>query len=128
MFANYTTNYGVNWSSNVSIQQNVDVDKGSPGTDDASCKSVLRQVLPRMDLFVAPFRIVFSYTTNSGASWLSIINVNNGFGSNRSYGPAICVNPSGTVFTTWASSIPNSPYTEDYIGISRSTNGGVSWT
>ncbi|MBL8017993.1 MAG: exo-alpha-sialidase, partial [Ignavibacteria bacterium] len=32
------------------------------------------------------------------------------------------------MFTTWASSVPNSPYTEDYIGLSKSTNGGVDWT
>lgn len=128
MFANYTTNYGVNWSSNVSIQQNVDVDKGSPGTDDAPASPFYGRSYLAWTYFVAPYRIVLSYTTNSGAAWSSIINVNNGFGSNRSYGPAICVNPAGTVFTTWASSVPNSPYTEDYIGISRSTNGGASWT
>ncbi|HAX48146.1 MAG TPA: T9SS type A sorting domain-containing protein [Ignavibacteria bacterium] len=127
MFANVTTNYGTNWSANVSIQSNVDVDKGSPGTDDAPASSFYGRSYLAWTYFVSPFRIVMSYTTNNGYNWSPILNVNNGFGGNRSYGPAISVNPAGTLFITWASSIPNSPFTEDYIGISRSTNGGTSF-
>lgn len=128
MFANTSTNLGANWSANITIQSNVDVDKGSPGTDDAPASSFYGRSYLAWTYFVSPFRIVMSYTTNSGSNWSTIINVNNGFSGNRSYGPAICVNPQGTLFITWASSIPNSPFTEDYIGISRSTNGGVSYT
>jgi len=128
MFANVTTNYGTNWSNNVSIQSNVDVDKGSPGTDDAPASSFYGRSYLAWTYFVSPFRIVMSYTTNNGYNWSPILNVNNGFGGNRSYGPAISVNPTGTLFITWASSNPNSPFTEDYIGVSRSTNGGVNFT
>lgn len=128
MFANTTTNYGVNWSANISIQSNVDVDKGSPGTDDAPASSFYGRSYLAWTYFVPPFRIVMAYTTTNGSSWSPILNVNNGFGGNRSYGPAICVNPAGTLFIVWASSNPNSPYTEDYIGVSRSTNGGVNYT
>ena len=128
MFSNTTTNYGVNWTSSVSIQSNVDVDKGSPGTDDAPASTFYGRSYLAWTYFVPPYRIVMAYTTNNASSWSSIINVNNGFGGNRSYGPAICVNSAGTLFITWASSSPNSPYTEDYIGVSRSTNGGVNYT
>ncbi len=128
MFANTTTNYGVNWSANVPIQSNVDVDKGSPGTDDAPASPFYGRSYLAWTYFVPPFRIVMAYTTSNGSSWSSIINVNNGFGGNRSYGPAICVNSAGTLYIVWASANPNSPFTEDYIGVSRSTNGGVNYT
>ncbi len=127
MFANFSTNNGTTWSSNVTIQQD-DVDKGSPGTDDAPASPFYGRTYLAWTYFVLPIRIVLSYTTNSGANWSSIINVNNGLGGNRSYGPAICVNPTGTVFVTWASSIATSPFTEDYIGVAKSTNGGVNWS
>lgn len=126
MFANYSTNSGINWSSNITIQQD-DVDKGSPGTDDAPASPFYGRSYLAWTYFVPPVRIVLSYTSNSGANWSGIINVNNGFGGNRSYGPAISVNPTGTVYVTWASAIPNSPFTEDYIGFAKSTNGGVNW-
>lgn len=126
MFANFTTNLGVNWSNNVTIQQ-ADVDKGSPGTDDAPASPFYGRTYLAWTYFVPPIRIVLSYTTNSGANWSGIINVNNGLGGNRSFGPAICVNPTGTVFVTWASAIPNSPFSEDFIGVAKSTNGGINW-
>ncbi len=126
MFANYSTNSGTTWSTNVTIQQD-DVDKGSPGTDDAPASTFYGRSYLAWTYFVPPVRIVLSYTTNSGAAWSGIINVNNGFGGNRSYGPAVNVSPAGTVYVTWASAIPVSPFTEDYIGFAKSTNGGVNW-
>jgi hypothetical protein len=126
MFANYSTNSGTTWSTNVTIQQD-DVDKGSPGTDDAPASTFYGRSYLAWTYFVPPVRIVLSYTSNSGTTWSGIINVNNGFGGNRSYGPAINVSPTGTVYVTWASAIPVSPFTEDYIGFAKSTNGGVNW-
>lgn len=126
MFSNYSNNNGTTWSNTVTIQQD-DVDKGSPGTDDASASPFYGRTYLAWTYFVPPIRIVLSYTTNSGSNWSGVINVNNGLGGNRSYGPAICVNPTGTAFVTWASAVPTSPFTEDYIGVAKSTNGGVSW-
>lgn len=126
MFANYSNDNGTTWSNTVTIQQD-DVDKGSPGTDDAPASPFYGRTYLAWTYFVPPIRIVLSYTSNSGSNWSGVINVNNGFGGNRSYGPAICVNPTGTVFVTWASAIATSPFTEDYIGVARSTNGGVNW-
>jgi hypothetical protein len=126
MYGNFSTDLGVNWSANVTILQG-DVDKGSPGTDDMPVSSYYGRTYLAWTYFVSPYRIVLSYTTNSGTNWSGIINVNNSFGSNRSYGPAVNTSPTGTVYVAWASSIPNSPFTEDYIGFAKSTNGGVNW-
>jgi hypothetical protein len=129
MFANYSTNQGLNWSNNIAILTG-DQDKGSPGTDDAPASPYYGRTYLVWTRFSPPFPIVISYTTNGGQSWLtgsSIIQINNSYGSNRSFGPAVNVSPEGKVYVCWASAIPNSPYTEDYIGFAKSTNGGNNW-
>lgn len=30
-------------------------------------------------------------------------------------------------YITWAGVIPNSPFTEDFVGFAKSTNGGQNW-
>ncbi|MCC7159626.1 MAG: T9SS type A sorting domain-containing protein [Ignavibacteria bacterium] len=127
MFSNFSTDNGTNWSPNKQILIG-DVDKGSPGTDAVNSSAYYGRTYLVWTYFVPPYRIVLSYTTNSGADWSPIINVNNGTGSNRSYGPSVIVSPNGTVYSTWASTIPSSPFTEVFIGFSKSTNGGVNWT
>jgi hypothetical protein len=126
MFSNYSTDQGLNWSGNYAIQL-VDVDKGSTTTDDSPASTYYGRSYAAWTKFTPPFRIVLSYTSNSGANWSNIIDINNSYGSNRSFGPAISVGPAGTVYATWASSTSNSPFTEDCIGYAKSTNGGVNW-
>ncbi|MCX7877652.1 MAG: T9SS type A sorting domain-containing protein [Ignavibacteria bacterium] len=126
MFSNYSTNQGLNWSNNYPILTG-DQDKGFPGTDDAPLSSFYGRTYLVWTRFAAPFPIVVSYTTNSGISWSSVTQINNSFGSNRSFGPALSVGPDGTVYTVWASAQPNSPFTEDCIGFAKSTNGGNNW-
>lgn len=127
MYSNFSTNQGASWSNNVQILSG-DLDKGAPGTDNIASSPFYGRTYLVFTNFVPPFRIVLSYTTNSGTSWSPVSSVNNSFGSNRSFGPAVVTGPTGTVYVSWASSIPNSPFTEDYIGFAKSTNGGVNWS
>lgn len=126
MYANYSTNQGLNWSSNYPILTG-DQDKGAPGTDDTPASSFYGRTYLAWTRYTPPFPIVLSYTSNGGVNWSGIIQINNAFGGNRSFGPTIGVSPSGTVYVVWASSIPTSPFTEDYLGFAKSTNGGVNW-
>ncbi len=127
MYANYSTNQGLNWSNNYPILTG-DQDKGSPATDDAPASPYYGRTFVAWTRFSSPFPIVISYTSNSGTNWSSAIQINTSFGSNRSFGPSICVTPSGKVITVWASAVSTSPFTEDYIGVGTSTNGGVNWS
>ncbi len=126
MFANYSTNQGLSWSTNFAILTG-DQDKGAPGTDDAPASPFYGRTYLAWTRFVLPYPIVFSYTSNGGVSWSSFIQINNTHNGNRSYGPSIGVSPTGTVYVAWASTIPSSPFTEDYIGFAKSTNGGIDW-
>jgi type IX secretion system substrate protein len=127
MYANYSTNQGVSWSVNYPIITG-DQDKGSPGTDDAPASPFYGRTYLVWTRFSPPFPIVISYTSNSGTNWSGVIQVNTSYGANRSFGPAVTVGPTGTVYAAWSSSIPNSPFTEDCIGFASSTNGGVNWS
>lgn len=126
MYANYSTNQGLTWSNNAQILSG-DLDKGAPGTDVSPSSPFYGRTYLAFTNFTPPFRIVLSYTSNSGQSWAPVINVNNSYNSNLSYGPAVSTSPNGDVCVSWASSIPNSPFTEDVMGFAKSTNGGVSW-
>ncbi len=127
MYANYSTNQGLTWSNNYPILTG-DQDKGAPATDDAIASPYYGRTYLAWTRFSTPFPIVLSYTSNGGVNWSSIIQVNNSFGGNRSFGPSIGVTPSGKVITVWASSIPVSPFIEDYIGVGISTDGGSNWS
>lgn len=126
MYANYSTNQGLNWSTNYPILTG-DQDKGAPGTDDAPASPFYGRTYLVWTKFSPPIPIYYSYTSNGGVNWSVGTQINNSHNGNRSYGPTIVVSPTGTVYVAWASSIPNSPFTEDYIGFAKSTNGGANW-
>lgn len=126
MYANYSTNLGSTWSTNAQILSG-DLDKGAPGTDVNPSSPYYGRTYLAFTNFTPPFRIVLSYTSNSGQNWSPVVNVNTSYNSNLSYGPAVSTSPDGVVYVSWASSIPNSPFTEDVMGFAKSTNGGVSW-
>lgn len=127
MYANYSTNNGLTWSGNAQVLSG-DLDKGSPGTDINPSSPFYGRSYLAFTNFIPPFRIVLSYTSNSGVNWSPVVNVNNSFNSNRSFGPAVSTSPAGVVYVSWASSQQNSPFTEDYIGFAKSSNGGFNWT
>ncbi|MCI0450616.1 MAG: T9SS type A sorting domain-containing protein [Chlorobi bacterium] len=127
MFSNYSTNQGLSWSETYPILTG-DQDKGSPGTDDAPTSSFYGKTYLAWTRFSPPYPIVISYTSNGGVNWSSIIQINNSCGSNRSFGPSIGISPTGTVYVAWSSAIPTSPFTEDWVGFAKSTNGGINWS
>ncbi len=128
MFCDYSTNSGNTWTASLPPIATGDQDKGSPQTDDAPASPFYGRSYLAWTRFTLPFPIVFSYTTNGGVNWSGIIQINTSYSTNRSYGPCVSVGPTGTVYAAWASSIANSPFTEDKIGFAKSTNGGVNWS
>lgn len=127
MYSNYSTNLGQTWSVNQQIAGN-DQDKGSPATDDVSSSSYYGRTFLVWTRFTSPFPIVTSHTTNGGANWSGVIQVNNSSAGHQSLGPAMCIGPQGQNYVSWGSSILSSPFNEDCIGFAKSTNGGVNWS
>ena len=126
IFAHYSTNYGANWSNAYTIATG-DMDKGNDIVYDASSSSpYFGRMYVSFVFLTPPFYVRYSYTTNSGANWSAATIINNP--PQRCQGAEIRTNLNGNVFVSWGSVINTSPFTEDYIGFARSTNGGANWT
>jgi subtilisin-like proprotein convertase family protein len=128
MVACYSTNNGSTWSSLYYISS-VSSDKNFAGTDDASSSAYYGRSYCVWSNFAAGSPpAVISYTTNGGVSWSSMAQINNPPSGHYSQGVDIRTGPNGEVYVCWAAPTSSSPYTEDFVGFAKSTNGGVSWT
>jgi len=127
MYSNFSTNLGQTWSANYQIAGN-DQDKGSPATDDIATSAYYGRTFLVWTRFTSPFPIVTSFTTNGGANWSGVIQLNNSFAGHQSLGPTMSIGPQGQNYVSWSASILTSPFNEDCIGFGKSTNGGVNWT
>jgi len=128
MIANYSTNYGSTWSSYLTITS-ASSDKNFAASDDASTSAYYGRsysVWSNMALSSPPINI--SYTTNGGVSWSTPSQINTPPSGHYSQGCDIAIGPTGQVYVVWAAPISASPYTEDFAGFARSSNGGSSWT
>jgi hypothetical protein len=54
--------------------------------------------------------------------------INSPPGGHYSQGCDIACGPNGEVYVCWAAPVSSSPFTEDFAGFAKSTNGGVTWT
>ena len=128
IFANYSTNNGATWSPNYTVISGSQ-DKNLAGTDDAPSSPYYGRSYVVWSLFTASAPpIDISYTSNGGANWSTAQQINTPPSGHYSQGCDIRVGPNGEVYVVWAAPISGSPYTEDFCGFGKSTNGGVNWT
>jgi hypothetical protein len=128
MFANYSTNNGATWSATYTIASgsqdknlaNADDDPASPYYGRGYC------VWSLFNLSSPPIGV--SYTTNSGVSWSSVIQINTSASGHYSQGCDVRTGPGGVVYVVWANPVSGGTYTEDFAGFAKSTNGGAAWT
>jgi hypothetical protein len=128
MFANYSTNNGSTWSATYTITTGSQ-DKNLAATDDAPASPYYGRSYVVWSLFnLASPPIGISSTTNGGVSWSAVTQINTSVAGHYSQGCDVAVGPNGEVYVIWAAPISGSPFTEDFAGFAKSTNGGVSWT
>ncbi|MFA7361660.1 MAG: T9SS type A sorting domain-containing protein [Candidatus Kapaibacterium sp.] len=128
MYGQYSTNFGVNWSTPYTITSSSS-DKNFSGTDDyPSSPYYGRSYTVWSNFALSAPPIVFSYTTNSGVSWSSMTQINTPPASHYSQGCDIITGPGLIIYVTWAAPLSASPYTEDFYGFAKSTNGGANWS
>jgi hypothetical protein len=126
MYGNYSTNNGLSWSSNYTIVTS-DNDKGSPGTDDVPASQYYGRTYLAWTRYTSPFPVVYSYTSNGGANWTAMTQLNNSVGGHQSLGASIAVGPNGAIYVTWADVLTSFPFNENFIGFASSTNGTLNW-
>ncbi|MCX7833927.1 MAG: T9SS type A sorting domain-containing protein [Ignavibacteria bacterium] len=127
VYSHYSTNNGLNWSSAYVITTQQVEDKGTTTSDKILTSLYYGRAYTAFVQFVSPFPVMVSYTTNGGLSW-TIPQAINSPPPKRCSGGEIKVGLNGRVYVSWAGVTSTIPYTEDYIGLAYSDNGGVNWT
>jgi hypothetical protein len=128
MFAAYSTNLGANWSSTYTITTGSQ-DKNHTFVCDVPSSPYAGRVYVTWSLFsVSSPPCVVAYSTNNGTSYSSYITVATPLSGHYHQGVNGAIMPNGDAIICWQSPLSGSPYTGDYVGFAKSTNGGVNWT
>ena len=122
MIGQYSTNFGVNWSTPFTIPGGSPSDKNMTATDDVPSSPYYGRTYTVWSKTSGTWPIMVSYTTNSGVSWSTAAQINTP--STTSQGCDVVVGPGGVVYVTWSKQSGVSIG----CGFAKSTNGGVTWT
>jgi hypothetical protein len=125
MYGNYSTDNGLTWSSNFTIQSG-SVDKNLAGTDDAPSSPFYGRSYCVYTSFSSPYPARISYTTNGGVSWSAPANILTPVSGMIARGEDVRVGPNGEVYTCWSNTVGNGPETQ--CSFAKSTDGGVTFT
>lgn len=128
MYANYSTNNGLTWSANYTIASGSQ-DKNFTETDDSPTSPYYGRTYCVWSWFsvAAPYAAV-SYTTDGGVTWSAPAQINVPPAGHYAQGTDIRTAPNGDVYVCWTAPNLSFPWTGDYLGFAKSTNGGVTWT
>ena len=124
LYSHYSTDFGVTWSNQKTIS-NDDLERATMTSDGHYGSSYFGRSYAAWVKFAPPFPLQFSYTDDGGLSWSNPTQINNPI--QRSAGGDITMGPDGIVYVCWAGVTSLSPFTEDFVGVASSSNGGSSW-
>lgn len=122
-------NSGANWSGRVAVPSSSVYDMNTMAIDTKASSPYSGRIYSAWsDFSVAQPYISLSYSTDEGASFI-LPPIQIGFPQSGKYdnGPDIATGPNGEVYCVW-SVINLSNNKEEYIGFSKSTNGGANWS
>ncbi|HLF14691.1 MAG TPA: sialidase family protein, partial [Bacteroidota bacterium] len=125
LYSHFSTDAGVTWSAQKQIASN-DQDRADLATDGDPSSPYFGTTYAAWVRFSPPYPVLVSATTDGGSTWSVPVQVNNP--TQRCQGADIEVGPGGAVSICWAGVISTSPFTEDFVGFARSTDGGAVWT
>jgi hypothetical protein len=125
LFSHYSDDLGQNWSFQAGVAPNELLERATVDSDINSASSYYGRTYAVWVRFAPPYPVVMSYTDDGAESWSSLAPINNPL--QRSAGGEIKIGPSSDVYVCWAGVQNVSPFTEDFVGFSYSTDGGASW-
>ena len=126
--AAYSTNYGSTWSTGAVLESG-SMDKNLTAVDNVSGSPYLGRAYVTWSDFSQPSPpVAVSYTTNGGVNWSTFQDINTPASGHYCQGVNPVVGPGGIVYIAYANPITSGSYTEDYVGLAKSTNGGATWT
>jgi len=124
LYSHYSNDNGLSWSNQKTIT-NDDLERATLTSDVHPVSLYYGRAYAAWIKFAPPFPVNYAFTDDGGINWSGPFQVNNPI--QRSAGGDITMGLDGKVFVCWAGVTTVSPYTEDFVGIASSTNGGNSW-
>jgi hypothetical protein len=124
LYSHYSTDFGITWSNQKTIT-NDDLERGTMTSDVHPSSPFFGRSYAAWVKFAPPFPLNFAVTNDGGISWSAPVQINNPI--QRSAGGDISMGPNGKVYVCWAGVTSISPFTEDFVGVASSTNGGTTW-
>ena len=126
MQAEYSTNFGVNFSSSFQVHSSGTDDKNLAGADDVPTSPYYGNFYMAFCDYASGVTYC-ARTTNGGVSWVAPVSWAPP-GGVAAQGHDVVTRPNGDVIVSYALHGPNSPWTETGVGIGRSTDGGATFT
>ncbi len=127
IYSHYSTDNGISWSNQLLISNDdIPPEKASLVSDNSVSSTYFGRSYASWVKLTSPYPLVIAYTDNGAQSWSNIIQINNPV--NRPANSELAIDRNGKLFACWAALTNSSPFTEDYVGLATSTNGGNSWS
>ncbi len=127
--AEWSTNFGQNFSATVSLVTDGNADKNLSGADDHPSSPFFGNFYTAWTSFsTSPANSRFSRTVDGGVTWSPQIIINTTPAGHNAQGHDVVARHDGRVVVTWTAGITSPPFTEDFVGVAYSVNGGVSFT
>jgi len=127
----HSDNGGTSWTFDMNFPGASSFDKNFSAVDDISGSPYFGRAYTVWTNFGGTYvnRIVGSYSTNGGVTWSTAAPVSPVPASgHHQQGCDIEVGPGGVVYVVWAHCTTNGQNsTEDHLGFTKSTDGGVTW-
>jgi hypothetical protein len=124
LYSHYSTDFGVTWSNQKTIT-NDDLERGTMTSDVHPSSPYFGRSYVAWVRFAPPFPLNFAFTDDGGINYSTPVQINNPI--QRSAGGDIAMGPNGKVYVCWAGVTSVSPFTEDFVGVASTTNGGTTW-
>lgn len=127
MVCDRSTNYGANWMGRVTVPSG-SFDKNHMITDLNPTSPYYGRIYVVWSNWLSTPVTVVSYSTNGGTSYSAMQTIGAPIGGHYEQGCNVQVGPNGEVYCVWATPLSGGSYTEDFLVITKSTNGGANWT
>ncbi len=123
-----STDFGTTWGATHNLVSG-SMDKNLTTVNEISSSPYYGRVLVAWsDFNQSNPPVMVSWSSNDGSTWSTATDINTPNSGHYCQGVNPQVGPNGEFYIVWANPISSSPYTEDYMGFAKSTDGGVTWT
>ncbi|MFN3871956.1 MAG: T9SS type A sorting domain-containing protein [Ignavibacterium sp.] len=125
IYSHYSTDNGLNWSSQKPITTEGEFEKASIVSDNNPTSPYYGRTYAAWVKLSGTFPVEFSFTDDISQSWNQILTINSF--TQRSSGADIEIGNNGEVFITYALVRDVSPFNETAISFAKSSDGGNNW-